>query len=77
MLRELTNPTLTGTAGADALEREPDHSSGPARRPRDDRATPTLVRLVRCARTVMHLVGGLGTTVFVFPWIGADTRNRS
>ena len=36
--------------------------------------TPTIVRLLRCGRTLVHIVGGLATTVFVFPWIGANTR---
>ena len=36
----------------------------PSRRP-----TPLPARLARTARVSVHIVGGLATTVFVFPWI--------
>ena len=42
---------------------------------RTGRAAPLLVRLLRCARTIMHIFGGLGTTVFVFPCVSASTRD--
>ena len=38
------------------------------------RPTPLPVRLVRSARVTAHLVGGLATTVFVFPWIGPPRK---
>ncbi len=36
--------------------------------------TPLPVRLVRSARVSIHIVGGLATTVLVFPWIGAPKK---
>jgi 1-acyl-sn-glycerol-3-phosphate acyltransferase len=38
------------------------------------RGTPLPIRLVRSARATVHVVGGLATTVFVFPWIDAAKR---
>jgi 1-acyl-sn-glycerol-3-phosphate acyltransferase len=38
--------------------------------------TPVPIRVVRSARVVAHIVGGLATTVFVFPWVGTPTRQR-
>jgi 1-acyl-sn-glycerol-3-phosphate acyltransferase len=38
------------------------------------RPTPLPVRLVRFARVAAHVVGGLSTTVFVFPWIGTPKK---
>jgi 1-acyl-sn-glycerol-3-phosphate acyltransferase len=32
------------------------------------------VRLVRSARVTAHVVGGLATTVFVFPWVGPPRK---
>lgn len=37
--------------------------------------TPLPVRLVRSARATLHIVGGLATTVFVFPWVSTPTRH--
>lgn len=39
------------------------------------RPTPLPLRLARTARVTVHLVGGLATTVFVFPWIRPPTRH--
>ena len=38
------------------------------------RRTPVPVRLARSARVTAHVVGGLATTVFVFPWIGPPRK---
>ena len=38
------------------------------------RPTPLPARLVRLARVAAHVVGGLSTTVFVFPWIGPPKK---
>jgi 1-acyl-sn-glycerol-3-phosphate acyltransferase len=38
--------------------------------------TPVPIRIVRSARVLAHVVGGLATTVFVFPWVGTPTRQR-
>jgi len=43
-------------------------------RSRVARPTPLPARLARSARITMHVVGGLATTVFVFPWIGPARR---
>ena len=32
------------------------------------------MRLVRSARVTVHVVGGLATTVLVFPWVGPPTK---
>ncbi len=76
VLRELTDATGSGGAGADSIERRPEHSNGPASLPSGERPTSTAVRLVRSARALMHIVGGLGTTVFIFPWVGPTTRQN-
>jgi 1-acyl-sn-glycerol-3-phosphate acyltransferase len=44
-------------------------------RSRRHRPTPFPVRIVRSARVTAHFVGGLATTVFVFPWIGPRKKN--
>ena len=41
------------------------------------RTTPTLLRLLRCARALMHIVGGLATTVFVFPRVSQERRHEA
>ena len=41
---------------------------------RRHRPTPLPVRLVRSARVTAHVVGGLATTMFVFPWIGPPRK---
>ena len=62
-------------AEGDGLDRAREPSNGSLKaRVRGGGTTPLPVRLLRCARTLMHLVGGLGTTVFVFPWISPSTR---
>ena len=38
------------------------------------RPTPFPARLARTARVSVHIVGGLATTVFVFPWIGQPKK---
>lgn len=38
------------------------------------RPTPTAARITRFARVATHLAAGLGTTVFVFPWIGPPRK---
>lgn len=38
------------------------------------RPTPFAARLARLARVATHVVGGLSTTVFVFPWIGPPKK---
>lgn len=73
ILREVT---VTGMeiAGADeshSRERPNCSPEAPAR----SRTTSTPARLLRCGRTLMHIVGGLGTTIFVFPFVGAGTRD--
>ena len=34
------------------------------------------IRIVRSARVLAHVMGGLATTVFVFPWVATPTRQR-
>ena len=41
---------------------------------RERAVTPLPMRLVRSARAILHIVGGLATTVFVFPWVSTPTR---
>ena len=75
ILREVTS-TGTDLAVGDEPQgrtREPSGSASGAPMPRG-RTTPTLVRLLRCARALMHIVGGLGTTVFVFPRVSTEQR---
>lgn len=51
------------------------HAAGPSRTAaRARRRTALTVRLARSARVTAHLVGGLATTVFVFPWIGPPRK---
>jgi 1-acyl-sn-glycerol-3-phosphate acyltransferase len=38
------------------------------------RPTPIAARLMRFARAIAHLAGGLATTVFVFPWLGPPKK---
>jgi 1-acyl-sn-glycerol-3-phosphate acyltransferase len=38
------------------------------------RRTPLPARLLRYVRVAAHVVGGLSTTVFVFPWIGTPKK---
>jgi len=73
LLRELSDDTDSGESSPQGAL----HSNGPTRpQTRAEGATPTLVRLLRSARTVMHLLGGLSTTVFVFPWIGPAAKQK-
>ena len=73
LLHELSDDTDSGESSAQGTL----HSNGPTRpQARVEGATPTLVRLLRSARTVMHLLGGLSTTVFVFPWIGPAAKQK-
>ena len=79
MLRELTDRAPTRRAGSRRFVRGADasDSNGSPGLPRGERSTPTAVRLVRSARVLMHIVGGLGTTVFVFPWVrSGDAAER-
>jgi 1-acyl-sn-glycerol-3-phosphate acyltransferase len=69
----VTNAPLAGGAESfDSRGMESDLPEAPRQR---GRATATPVRLLRGARAVMHIVGGLATTVLVFPWVRSDTRN--
>jgi len=38
--------------------------------------TPMPIRVVRSARVFAHVIGGLATTVFVFPWVGTPMRQK-
>jgi 1-acyl-sn-glycerol-3-phosphate acyltransferase len=49
-------------------------ASGAALRSR--RTTPTTLRLLRGTRALMHIAGGLGTTMFVFPWVSQQRRQE-
>jgi 1-acyl-sn-glycerol-3-phosphate acyltransferase len=61
------------TSGDQALmPQQGDIEAGPSRSERS--RTPLPMRLLRAARTVLHLVWGLATTVFVFPWVGTPRR---
>ena len=52
------------------------HAVGrPARSSGDPGPTPLPLRVVRSARVVAHIVGGLATTVLVFPWVATPTRH--
>jgi 1-acyl-sn-glycerol-3-phosphate acyltransferase len=74
MLREATGTgaELAVDDGSDATARK--SSTGAA--VQSGRATPTSLRLLRGARALMHIVGGLGTTMFVFPWVGQERRQE-
>jgi 1-acyl-sn-glycerol-3-phosphate acyltransferase len=64
--------TVTGEESvADAWEPSKGASGVPIQ---GRRTTATPVRLLRCARVLIHIVGGLGTTVFVFPRVNQNTR---
>ena len=73
----LREATVTGAPFADredsAVDGWPPPGAPRATRERGRTATP--VRLLRCARVLMHIVGGLGTTVFVFPRVSQDARD--
>jgi len=76
----MTGP-LSGADGAGmalgiecgAREPEPTTERGVQASP-DHRPAPLPVRLVRSARVTVHIVGGLTTTVLVFPWISPPQR---
>ena len=69
----MTDAPLAGRAESfDSREMASDSPEAPRRR---GRTTATPVRLLRGARALMHIVGGLATTVFVFPWVRPETRN--
>jgi 1-acyl-sn-glycerol-3-phosphate acyltransferase len=72
----LQEPTGQGGGGnAESLRQEGSRSRESVPLPRrEGPLTPLPVRLVRSARATLHIVGGLATTVFVFPWIGQDGR---
>jgi 1-acyl-sn-glycerol-3-phosphate acyltransferase len=57
-----------------------DHALAPelagADAPRASRGTPLPARLVRSVRVTLHIVGGLATTVLVFPWLRQSGRQR-
>jgi hypothetical protein len=72
LLRELSDDTDSGESSAQDTAFERTDEAADARGGRH----PTLVRLLRSARTVMHLLGGLATTVFVFPWIGPAAKQK-
>lgn len=40
------------------------------------RATPLLVRVYRVLRAILHLLQGLATITFVFPWVSAARRDH-
>ena len=63
------------TVPGDRLTRPP-RPTGDRRKPSSGDLTPTPVpvRVVRTARVVVHVVGGLATTLFVFPWVAMPTR---
>ena len=76
ILREatVTGAELSVDDESDGRMREP--SSGASGAPmQSGRATPTSLRLLRGTRALMHIVGGLGTTVFVFPWVSQQRRH--
>ncbi len=73
ILQEPTDPGGGGRAESVRQEGSRSRESVPLPR-REGPVTPLPVRLVRSARATLHIVGGLATTVFVFPWIGQDGR---
>ena len=54
----------------------PSRPSGDRRAPGSRRAgtTPLPIRVMRSARASVHVAGGLATTGFVVPWVGAPTK---
>jgi 1-acyl-sn-glycerol-3-phosphate acyltransferase len=64
---ELTEP-------GEHRERSSGTPSGRRATPRRSGPTPWPIRVVRGARVIAHVVGGLATTVLVFPWIGTPAR---
>jgi 1-acyl-sn-glycerol-3-phosphate acyltransferase len=73
ILQELTEAESDLGTGSSADG--PMRSIGRTAAPRRERTyTPLPVRLVRSARASLHIVGGLATTVLVFPWIGPSGR---
>ena len=74
----LRDVTVTGAdvAGGDTSSvRVPEHPDGSPGESARGRPTSTPVRLLRCGRALTHIVGGLGTTVFLFPFVSATTRD--
>ena len=48
--------------------------NGPTSSSGNPKPTPLPIRVLRSARVTAHVVGGLATTVFVFPWVGPPTK---
>jgi len=65
-------PLAGGAESFDSREMAGDSPEAPRQR---ERTTAIPIRLLRSVRALMHLLGGLATTVFVFPWVRPDTRN--
>ncbi len=62
-------------AGLESGDREPGSARDRMMPPSESlRPTPLAMRLVRSARVTVHIVGGLATTVFVFPWLGPPQK---
>ena len=63
-------------AGSDESVHGHEVTSDSPEAPRRRGSAPSIpMRLLRCARALMHIVGGLSTTVFVFPRVSAETRD--
>jgi 1-acyl-sn-glycerol-3-phosphate acyltransferase len=77
ILRDLTDTGTAAVGPSESFAEDAEHSNGGIKpRARRERITPTPVRLLRFARALVHIAGGLGTTVFVFPWIDSIARQR-
>ena len=72
----LREATVTGAdlAGSDDSAVDGSPPPGAPRATMRGRRTKIPARLLRCCRALMHVVGGLGTTVFVFPRVDQSTR---
>ena len=71
---------VTGASGAEIAvrresgDREQGRTGDRTAPPPLHRPTPLPMRLVRSARVTVHVVGGLVTTVLVFPWVGPPKK---
>jgi len=73
--RHVTGADGTGiTIRVESGDREQGRTRDRMTPPPFHRPTPLPMRLVRSARVTLHVVGGLATTVVLFPWIGPPQK---